>query len=136
MEVYKAFSKELVASLNPETPMERQLAQTVADTQWRLNRARSFEDGMLALGESEGDSNLDSALSAAKVFRDKRSLPPVARTPGRTKSRRSGNEAARKSSHRKDFRSRWLRLFDWRNAGGDETGNHVQGRGRFVAAPV
>jgi len=26
MEVYKTFSKELVDSLNPETPMERQLA--------------------------------------------------------------------------------------------------------------
>jgi hypothetical protein len=43
MEVYKAFAKELVDSLHPEAPMERQLAQTVADTQWRLNRARSFE---------------------------------------------------------------------------------------------
>ncbi|HWE52848.1 MAG TPA: hypothetical protein VG273_23845 [Bryobacteraceae bacterium] len=48
MEVYKAFSKELVDSLHPETPMERQLAQTIADTQWRLNRARTIEDGMLA----------------------------------------------------------------------------------------
>jgi hypothetical protein len=77
MEVYKAFSKELVDSLNPETPMERQLAQTVADTQWRLNRARTYEDGMIALGHSEEAGNFDaaspeihSALTAAKVFRD------------------------------------------------------------------
>ena len=77
MEAYKIFSKELVDSLNPETPMERQLAQTVADTQWRLNRARSFEDGMLALGSFEEAGNFDaaspeihSALTAAKVFRE------------------------------------------------------------------
>jgi len=77
MEVYKAFSRELVDSLNPETPMERQLAQTIADTQWRLNRARTYEDGMIALGHSEEAGNFDaaspeihSALTAAKVFRD------------------------------------------------------------------
>jgi hypothetical protein len=64
MEVYKAFSKELVDSLNP-------------DTQWRLNRARTYEDGMIALGHSEEAGNFDaaspeihSALTAAKVFRD------------------------------------------------------------------
>jgi hypothetical protein len=110
MEIYKAFSKELVDSLNSETPMEQQLAQTVADTQWRLNRARSYEDGMLALGHSEEAGNFDaaspeihSALTAAKVFRDnskslrqpkplrtapeprpKRSLPPTPRTSSRT----------------------------------------------------
>ena len=67
MEVYKAFSKELVDSLNPETPLERQLAQTVADTQWRLNRARTYEDGMLALGH---DPEIHPALRDAKVFRD------------------------------------------------------------------
>jgi hypothetical protein len=67
MEVYKTFSKELVDSLNPETPMERQLAQTVADSQWRLNRARTYEDGMLALGH---DPEIHPALSDAKVFRD------------------------------------------------------------------
>ena len=78
MDVYNSFSKELVDSLNPESPMERQLAQTVADTQWRLNRARTYEDGMLALGhyEDAGDFNgedpqIRSALTAAKVFRER-----------------------------------------------------------------
>ena len=78
MEVYKTFSKELVDSLNPETAMEQQFAQTVADTQWRLNRARSFEDGMLALGHYEEAGNFEasspeihSALTAAKVFRER-----------------------------------------------------------------
>src|SRR5580658_9856290 len=78
MEVYKSFSKELVDSLKPESPMECQFAQTVADTQWRLNRARTYEDGMLALGhfEKAGDFNAEnpqihSALTAAKVFRER-----------------------------------------------------------------
>jgi hypothetical protein len=48
MAAYNAFSKEIVDSLGPQTPVERQLAQTVADNQWRINRIRSIEDGMLA----------------------------------------------------------------------------------------
>jgi hypothetical protein len=78
MEVFKAFSKEIVESLNANSPMERQFAQTIADSQWRLNRARTFEDGMLAMGhfEAEGNFTADSpeihaALTAAKVFRDR-----------------------------------------------------------------
>lgn len=78
MAAYKVFSKELVDSLDAQTPMERQLAQTIADSQWRLNRARTFEDGMLALGDFEGDGSfhalspeMNSALTVAKVFRDR-----------------------------------------------------------------
>ncbi len=76
MEEYKHFSKEIVDSLDAQSPMERQYAQTIADSQWRLNRARTFEDGMIAMGhfEDEGDFNAEcaeihSALTAAKVFR-------------------------------------------------------------------
>ena len=76
-EVYNAFSKELVDSLNPESPMERQFAQTIADTQWRLNRASTLDDGMFALGHYEETGNFNaespelySALTAARVFRD------------------------------------------------------------------
>ena len=78
MEVFKAFSKEIVESLNANSPMERQCAHAIADAQWRLNRARTFEDGMIALGhfEAEGNFTADSpeihaALTAAKVFRDR-----------------------------------------------------------------
>jgi len=74
--VYQAFCKELMADLAPETPVERQYAQTFCDTQWRLNRARSIEDSMLALGHFEGATvpgvdhpEIQSALTAAKVFR-------------------------------------------------------------------
>ena len=77
MEEFKRFSKEIADSLNAESPMERQFAQTTADSRRRLNRARTFEDGMIALGhfEQAGNFTADSpeihaALTAAKVFRD------------------------------------------------------------------
>src|SRR4051812_21850027 len=74
---YKAFSKELQTSLDPQTPVERQFAQTYIDTQWRLNRIRSIEEGMFALGhfEAAGDIDVDhpeihSTLTAARKFRE------------------------------------------------------------------
>ncbi len=77
MNVYNAFCKELMADLAPETPLERQYAQTFCDTQWRLNRARSYEDSMLALGHFEhadslvvDDPQALAALTAAKAFRE------------------------------------------------------------------
>src|ERR1700691_6702296 len=79
MDAYQAFSKEIVDSLDAQTPVERQFAQTVADNQWRINRIRSIEDGMLGMGhfESAGDfdDNTDtpethSAMTAARAFRD------------------------------------------------------------------
>jgi hypothetical protein len=73
---YQAFSQELVDSFDPRTPLERQLAQIAADQQWRLNRVRSIEDGMFALGHSEeagnfetGNTEIHAALTAARVFR-------------------------------------------------------------------
>jgi hypothetical protein len=77
MNVYRAFCKELMEELAPGSPLECQYAQTFCDTQWRLNRARSYEDSMLALGHFEHADSLGAqdpqtlaALTAAKVFRD------------------------------------------------------------------
>jgi hypothetical protein len=77
LNAYYAFCKELIADLAPETPVERQYAQTFCDTQWRLNRARSIEDGILSLGHSENAGNIEAghpeihaALTAARVFRE------------------------------------------------------------------
>jgi hypothetical protein len=77
MDAYKAFSKEIVDSLDPQTPVEQQFAQTVADNQWRINRIRSIEDGMLGMGHFEAAGNFDcptaeihSAMTAARAFRD------------------------------------------------------------------
>ena len=77
MEAYHIFCKELLESLAPETPVERQYAQAFCDTQWRLNRARSIEDAMLSLGHFEQAGRIETnhpqvhaALTAARVFRD------------------------------------------------------------------
>jgi hypothetical protein len=77
MDAYQAFSKEIADSLDAQTPVERQFAQTVADNQWRINRIRSIEDGMLGMGhfESAGDFDcpspeIHSAMTAARAFRD------------------------------------------------------------------
>ncbi len=77
MNAYHAFSKEIVDSLDAKTPVERQFAQTVADNQWRINRIRSIEDGMLGMGhfEAAGDfpsptPEIHSAMTAARAFRD------------------------------------------------------------------
>ena len=77
MQAYHAFCKELFEGLAPETSLERQYAQTFCDTQWRLNRARSIEDAMIALGHSEAAGRIETehpqvhaALTAARVFRD------------------------------------------------------------------
>jgi hypothetical protein len=77
MDAYQAFSQEIVDSLDAQTPVERQFAQTVADNQWRINRIRSIEDGMLGLGhfEAAGDfdcpsSEIHSAMTAARAFRN------------------------------------------------------------------
>src|SRR5215472_18448845 len=57
MKVYEVFSQELMTSLDPKTPLERELAKTVVDQQWRLNRIRSIEDGMLALTDETGTNH-------------------------------------------------------------------------------
>jgi hypothetical protein len=78
MDAYKAFSTELANSLDAQTPVERQFAQTVADNQWRINRIRSIEDGMLGMGHFEAAGDFDcpttlihSAMTAARAFRDR-----------------------------------------------------------------
>jgi len=74
---YRRFSDEFIASLAPETFAECQCAQTIIDTQWRLNRVRSLEDGMLGLGHFGPESRIDpghpeihAALTAAAVYRE------------------------------------------------------------------
>jgi hypothetical protein len=76
MNAYLKFSVEMVDSLEAQTPLERQFAQTVVDNQWRINRIRSIEDGMLGLGHYEAAGNIDighpefhAAMTAARAFR-------------------------------------------------------------------
>jgi hypothetical protein len=75
LSAYKKFSDEFLASLAPETFPETQCAQTIIDTQWRLNRVRSLEEGMLAHGHGSpagqqdyGHPEIHGALTQAAVF--------------------------------------------------------------------
>jgi len=75
LDAYRRFSDEFLASLAPETFAERQCAQTIIDTQWRLNRIRTIEEGMLALGHFGPEGQLDpghpqihAALTASAVY--------------------------------------------------------------------
>jgi hypothetical protein len=77
MDAYMRFCAELMTDLAPETAVERQFAQTFCDTQWRLNRMRSIEDSMFALGHVEEAGRIEvnhpqvhAALTAARVYRD------------------------------------------------------------------
>src|ERR1700689_3716455 len=56
LDAWKTFCKELTT---PPAPVERQYAQTFCDIQRRLNRIRSIEDSMLALGHFEPAGEID-----------------------------------------------------------------------------
>src|SRR5580704_9626567 len=69
-EAHDAFCNELVDSFTPETPMENQLAQSVAEDSWRLNRARAIENNMFALGRQHERREIQIALADAETFQD------------------------------------------------------------------
>jgi hypothetical protein len=65
---HDAFCDELSDSLNPETPMERQFALSIAEDSWRLNRARAIENNMFALGHQGEHREIQVALADARTF--------------------------------------------------------------------
>jgi hypothetical protein len=67
-EAHDAFCNELTESLTPETPMERQLANSIAEDSWRLNRARAIENNMFALGHQHERREAQIALADAQTF--------------------------------------------------------------------
>ena len=65
MDQYLKFTREYTAELAPEGIVEKNLAQNIADAQWRLNRARSCEDAFfcheLGVKGPDYDINLPEA---------------------------------------------------------------------------
>lgn len=53
MVVYEGFRSALIESLAPAGPEERQLAQRIADTNWRINRVPAQESNIFALALQE-----------------------------------------------------------------------------------
>ncbi len=72
---YDNFCAAIVQSLAPEGPLETQLAQSVAEDNWRLNRIRAVENNIFAAGDFTASwgvetdhPEIDDALRAAQVF--------------------------------------------------------------------
>ena len=78
MEAFKQFTSAIVDSFKTADAAEKQLAQSYADLQWRINRATSVESAMYTLGIMEQNAeNLTiehaeahNAVSNAKTFRN------------------------------------------------------------------
>ena len=74
---FEAFTSEFITSLNPRTPMERELARTISDGYWRLRRVRTTEDSLYAIGHDEPSGDFDAenetihaACTQGRTFRD------------------------------------------------------------------
>jgi hypothetical protein len=72
---FTKFCAAIVQSLNPSNALQRQVAQSIAEDNWRLNRMRAMEDNILALGHSSpaaemetGHPEIHAALTAARVY--------------------------------------------------------------------
>lgn len=69
-EAHDAFVNRLIESLNPETPMEEQLAHSIAEDSWRLNRVCALETNIFALGRDQEHNPVRIALADARTFLD------------------------------------------------------------------
>jgi len=71
---HQAFCGELLGELAPATAMELNLAQSIANDLWRLNRAAAIEINMFAVGvieddpDPDHDSAMQTALAGARTF--------------------------------------------------------------------
>jgi hypothetical protein len=71
------FVQELIDRLRPEDPLELQFASVIAEDFWRLQRIRSVENDMLALGNFSEAAEIDvdhpeihTSLTRARTFLD------------------------------------------------------------------
>jgi hypothetical protein len=61
--------QSVVQALAPVGILEQQLAQSIAEDRWRLNRARALETNIFALGQiGEFEDPVDQALAQAKTW--------------------------------------------------------------------
>ena len=72
-QAYDHHGKITLEDLAPGTDFERSLAQSIADDLWRLNRARTIESGMFAIGMQNGADDtgvpqVDDALAQTHTW--------------------------------------------------------------------
>src|SRR5271156_2716657 len=76
-DAFNHFCTAMVADYHPEGVIETELAQSIAEDHWRLNRVRAIEHNMFAIGFAAStlnvksdDPQIDAALAQAQTFRD------------------------------------------------------------------
>ncbi len=74
-QAFETFCSAIRKAYKPEGPLELQIAQSIAEDEWRLNRARSIENSVLALGHHTMDAEMEcrntqihAALTTARTF--------------------------------------------------------------------
>jgi hypothetical protein len=75
MQAYLAFGQRLLDDMAPKGELEKQMVQTLVDTQWRLNRGRAVENSIFAMGHEGPAGDVDVAhpevhatMAAARLF--------------------------------------------------------------------
>lgn len=69
-EAHDTFCNRLIAGFNPENPLEEQLAHSIAEDAWRLNRITAIENNIFALGRGHDRGEVRNALADAQSFLD------------------------------------------------------------------
>jgi hypothetical protein len=74
-EAFEKFAREMRLAYFPVGALELQIAQSIAEDEWRLNRARAMENNVIALGHSgiAGEvetinTQMHAAMTQARVF--------------------------------------------------------------------
>ena len=62
------FCNPIIARLNPDGPLELQVANMIAHDHWRLNRIQSIEDGIFAMGHGHVANEIDTGAEQADVL--------------------------------------------------------------------
>jgi hypothetical protein len=72
---YERHTARIFESLKPENDLEWDLAQSIADDKWRLNRARAIEENIFAIGANDcpieypdADARAEAALTQSETF--------------------------------------------------------------------
>ena len=75
LKAYLSFCERYVKDLSPKNEPEKQLAQDMANSTWRLNRSGSIENGIYAIGHHDFSNDIDvdhpeihAALTAATTY--------------------------------------------------------------------
>jgi hypothetical protein len=74
-EAFEKFAREYRLACFPVGPIETQIAQSIAEDEWRLSRARAIENNVIALGHSAVagevetiNTQMHAAMTQARVF--------------------------------------------------------------------